>query len=156
MRSHHNLTKFFPPFQNINQPQLVEEDPAKLSRLFYLQLYSSVLNSPENQQKEKTGPNRKFTLPKVLSDFTNTLLKKKEAIKRTFSEDYERNSSQTLHETIVNEKRPVLPTLSNLIWLNLKLPKIAIMKGLQFLKSLSRARYGNFSKLEKCGKLQIV
>ena len=49
------MTKFFPPFQNINQPQLVEEDPAKLSRLFYLQLYSSVLNSPENQQKEKTG-----------------------------------------------------------------------------------------------------
>ena len=121
MRSHYNLTKFFPPFQNINQPQL-EEDPAKLSRLFYLQLYSSVLNSSENQQnlaKEKTGPNRKFTLPKALSDFTNTLLKKKEAIKRTFSEDYERNSSQTLHETIVNEKRPVLPTLSNLIWLNL-------------------------------------
>ena len=117
MRSHH-LTKFFPPFQNINQPQL-EEDPAKLSRLFYLQLYSSVLNSSENQQnlpKEKTGPSgRKFTLPKALSDFTNTLLKKKEAIKRTFSEDYERNSSQTLHETIVNEKRSVLPTLPNLI-----------------------------------------
>ena len=74
-----------------------------------------------------SGPARKFTLPKVLSDFTNTLLKKKEAIKRTFSEDYERNSSQTLHETIVNEKRPVLPTLPNFIWP--KMSKIAILKG---------------------------
>ena len=141
MRSHYNLTKFFPPFQNINQPQLVEEDPAKLSRLFYLQLYSSVLNSPENQQnlaKEKTGPNRKFTLPKVLSDFTNTLLKKKEAIKRTFSEDYERNSSQTLHETIVNEKRPVLPTLPNLI--EPKIVKNCHYKRVQILKIPFKSR----------------
>ena len=40
-----------------------------------------------------------------MSDFTNTLLKKKEALKGTLSEDFERDAGESLHETVIVEKR---------------------------------------------------
>ena len=40
-----------------------------------------------------------------MSDFTNTLIKKKEALKGTLSEDFERDAGESLHETVIVEKR---------------------------------------------------
>ena len=94
----------FPKRINFLQDNQTEEDPAKLSRLFYLQLYSSVLNSDQDFTNIKTSEEKsvkKFTFPKTLSDWTNTLLKKKEALKRTLSEDFERDTAESIHETVI-------------------------------------------------------
>ena len=95
---------------NTFQQQQLDEDPAKLTRLFYLQLYSSVLNSEQIKAEETShSTNKKFAIPKALSDLKTTLRenidKKREALKRTFSEDFEADAPESLHETVILEKR---------------------------------------------------
>ena len=72
-----------------------------------MQLYSSVLNSEQIKQEETS--NKKFAIPKALSDLKTTLRenidKKREALKRTFSEDFEADAPESLHETVILEKR---------------------------------------------------
>ena len=74
-----------------------------------MQLYSSVLNSEQIKAEEESSNNKKFAIPKALSDLKTTLRenidKKREALKRTFSEDFEADAPESLHETVILEKR---------------------------------------------------
>ena len=75
-----------------------------------MQLYSSVLNSEQiKAEEESSNNNKKFAIPKALSDLKTTLRenidKKREALKRTFSEDFEADAPESLHETVILEKR---------------------------------------------------
>lgn len=85
-----------------------DQDPARVSRLFYLQLYSSVLNSEAPNNEQATIKTSQKLLPKVkshLTDLTNTLMRKN--LEKTYSaaEDFERDAGDSLHETVVVETR---------------------------------------------------
>ncbi len=99
-----------------------ENDPARVSRLFYLQLYSSVLNAAaaeDKEKKEKLSTNqRKNLAQKFFHSVTGTLLKRKnsrdlnpdpdESLKRvqiSAEQDFEQNASESLHESVVFETR---------------------------------------------------
>ena len=85
-----------------------------MSRLFYLQLYSSVLNSETSQATEK----QQSKAQKLLSSVTNTLKRKTskpensendltnhQDIHRTISRDFEQDNEESLHETVIVETR---------------------------------------------------
>lgn len=88
----------------------LENDPARVSRLFYLQLYSSVLNSTEPQNQ----PKQQSKAQKLISSVTNTLKRKSSKndnsseivhpqLQRTLSQDFEQDNEESLHETVICE-----------------------------------------------------
>ena len=88
----------------------LENDPARVSRLFYLQLYSSVLNSTEPQNQ----PKQQSKAQKLISSVTNTLKRKSSKndnsseivhpqLQRTLSQDFEQDNEESLHETVIVE-----------------------------------------------------
>ena len=89
----------------------LENDPARVSRLFYLQLYSSVLNSTEPQKE----PKQLSKAQKLISSVTNTLKRKSSKndtlnsefnhpqLQRNLSQDFEQDNEESLHETVIVE-----------------------------------------------------
>ena len=110
-----------------SESQEDDQDPARVSRLFYLQLYSSVYNAATKPEVKNTAPeetqSKTNRAQKILSSVTNTLLRNNAknnkdnlsstvtsqgqhaSLKRNASEDFERDAEGSMHESVIVEKR---------------------------------------------------
>ena len=112
-----------------SESQEEDQDPARVSRLFYLQLYSSVYNAATKPEVEnptvppEESQSKTNRAQKILSSVTNTLLRNNvknnkdnlsstvtsqgqhASLKRNASEDFERDAEGSMHESVIVEKR---------------------------------------------------
>lgn len=80
-----------------------DNDPARVSRLFYLQLYSSVLNAAKEEEEAKKKVSSVSRTQKLLNTLLRTKPEAHPQLQRNSSEDFEREAGETSRESIVLE-----------------------------------------------------